>query len=76
MLVRVLPATENMMRIMHHPCGVRFMSMDRPAEWPYDQFTLRRLQEGSIKQVGKPYPGSPPAPAKQNVGLSRRGVKL
>lgn len=50
-MIRVLPSNMDMMKHLKHPSGVKFTSMDIPVSWPADQFTFRRLAEGSIKQV-------------------------
>jgi hypothetical protein len=50
-MIKVLPSNQDMMKHLKHPTGVRFTSMNTPVEWPSDQFTMRRLLEGSIKEA-------------------------
>jgi hypothetical protein len=45
--VRVVPATDDLRRVLKHPRGVKFPSQGS-AEWPNDKFTKRRLAEGVI----------------------------
>ena len=45
--VRVLPANDDLRRVLKHPRGMRFRSTGS-VEWPFDKFTQRRLREGSI----------------------------
>ena len=51
-MIRVLPANETMMKVIKHPGARAFVNMTTPIEWPLDQFTIRRLQEGAIVHVG------------------------
>jgi len=46
--VRVIPANEELRRILKHPNGMPFRS-EGSVEWPLDKFTQRRLREGAIK---------------------------
>jgi hypothetical protein len=46
--VRVLPANDELRRVLRHPRGMRFRSTGS-VEWPHDSFTTRRLADGSIK---------------------------
>ena len=45
--VRVLPANDELRRVLHHPRGMRFRASGS-VEWPNDSFTTRRLADGSI----------------------------
>jgi hypothetical protein len=51
--VRVLPASDDMRRILKHPRGMKFRSTGS-VEWPLDKFTQRRLREGSITIEERP----------------------
>ena len=47
--VRVLPANDEMRRVLKHPRGWRgFPSDGGSVEWPLDRFTQRRLRDGDI----------------------------
>jgi hypothetical protein len=46
--VRVVPANDDLRRLLKHPNGMPFRS-EGSVEWPLDKFTQRRLREGSIK---------------------------
>jgi hypothetical protein len=46
--VRVLPANDELRRVLWHPRAMRFRSSGS-VEWPYDSFTIRRLADGSVK---------------------------
>ena len=46
--MRVIPANEELRRILKHPNGMPFRS-EGSVEWPLDKFTQRRLREGAIK---------------------------
>ena len=46
--VRVTPRDDDMRRVLRHPTGVKFPSGGGSAEWPLDQFTRRRLKDGSV----------------------------
>lgn len=67
--VRVLPRDEDMRRVLKHPNGMAFRS-EGSIEWPLDQFTKRRLKDGSVKldearseQRPATRPQTPPASA-------------
>jgi hypothetical protein len=50
--VRVVPAKEEYRKTLKHlPSGVPFPPAG-PAEWPLDQFTQRRLRDGSVTLEG------------------------
>jgi hypothetical protein len=46
--VRVTPGNDDMRRVLKHPSGVGFAEAGS-TEWPHDQFTRRRIQDGSVK---------------------------
>ncbi len=45
--VRVLPANDDLRRVLKHPNGMAFRSAGS-VEWPLDKFTQRRIADGSI----------------------------
>lgn len=45
--VRVLPANEDVRRVLRHPRGMKFRSVGS-VEWPLDKFTGRMLRDGAI----------------------------
>jgi hypothetical protein len=48
--IMVEPADDDMRRLLKHPRGIKFRS-EGPIEWPDDQFTHRRIADGSVKVV-------------------------
>jgi hypothetical protein len=46
--VRVVPANDDMRRLLKHPKAGNFRS-EGSLEWPNDSFTQRRLRDGSVK---------------------------
>jgi hypothetical protein len=57
--VRVVPRDERMRVAIRHPAGLAFRSTGS-AEWPNDQFTKRRLREGSVTlEAARPAPDAP-----------------
>jgi hypothetical protein len=72
--VRVVPATDELRRVLKHPNGMAFRSSGS-VEWPLDKFTQRRIADGSVKvedkaeankpadkpHGGKPHPAAPAA---------------
>jgi hypothetical protein len=46
--IGVLPRDDNMRKHLKHPIGRRFENYPDPTPWPFDQFTMRRLEEGAI----------------------------
>jgi hypothetical protein len=46
--VRVVPANDDMRRILKHPTAGAFKSSG-VTEWPMDTYTHRRLEDGSVK---------------------------
>jgi hypothetical protein len=48
-LVRILPATDSMRRMLKHPDAATQFGKTGSVEWPMDQFTQRRLREGAIR---------------------------
>jgi hypothetical protein len=65
--VRVVPANDELRRVLKHPRGVKFPSQGS-AEWPNDKFTKRRLAEGAItlEESG----GKKPAPRKHETSAA------
>ena len=57
--IKVLAANEDMRRLLKHPAGkVAFRKLDQAVEWPNDQFTMRRLADGSIYREGETAPAA------------------
>ena len=48
--VRVEPTDEKFRGVLRHPGGMGFRTAGS-VEWPYDSFTVRRINDGSIKIV-------------------------
>lgn len=48
----VEPANDDMRRLLKHPRGIKFRS-EGSIEWPDDQFTRRRIADGSVKVAGR-----------------------
>jgi hypothetical protein len=46
--VRVVPANDDMRRLLRHPKAGRFRS-EGGLEWPNDTFTKKRLRDGDVK---------------------------
>lgn len=48
--IRVWPASENIRRYIKHPLGnIAFRAtMQDSVEWPFDQFTKRRIADGTV----------------------------
>jgi hypothetical protein len=46
--VRVEPTSEELRHVLKHPNGMAFRAQGS-VEWPFDRFTQRRLQDGSIR---------------------------
>jgi hypothetical protein len=51
--VRVVPANEDLRRVLKHPNGMAFLA-EGGAEWPNDRFTKRRLADGGVTLEGGP----------------------
>ncbi|HEY2245778.1 MAG TPA: hypothetical protein VGH47_16435, partial [Xanthobacteraceae bacterium] len=51
--IRVEPRDDDMRRLLKHPNGARFRP-EGSIEWPDDQFTNRRIRDGSVKVVEAP----------------------
>jgi hypothetical protein len=66
--VRVLPATEELRRVLRHPNGMAFRSQGS-VEWPRDKFTERRLADGSIT-IEEPTPEPMPTPEPESAPKS------
>ena len=47
-MIRVLPASQDMLKHLKHPSGVKFTDMKRPVDWPADGFTTRRIRDGDV----------------------------
>ncbi|HEY2678640.1 MAG TPA: hypothetical protein VGI65_16835 [Steroidobacteraceae bacterium] len=66
--VHVLPANEDIRRVLKHPRGMAFRSTG-PVDWPLDKYTQRRIADGSVtvveekKSEPQPQPPKPPAAA-------------
>jgi hypothetical protein len=45
--VRVLPANEDIRRVLKHPRGMAFRSTGS-VDWPLDKYTQRRIADGSV----------------------------
>lgn len=58
--VKVLAANEDIRRLLKHPAGnIAFRNkIDQPVEWPHDQFTMRRLADGSVYREGETAPAA------------------
>ena len=52
--IRVEPRDDDMRRLLKHPSGIRFRP-EGSVEWPDDQFTQRRIRDGSVKVVESPH---------------------
>jgi hypothetical protein len=50
--VRVTPASDELRKALKHPNGVKFPASGS-VEWPLDQFTRRRIKDGSVNREGK-----------------------
>lgn len=47
--MRVWPTSEAIRKILKHPCGIGFGdTMSESADWPEDQWTTRRIQDGDV----------------------------
>ena len=61
--VRVVPANEDVRRVMKHPHSGGFPKTGG-AEWPDDRFTKRRLADGSVTREATSRPSSTDEPDK------------
>jgi hypothetical protein len=51
--VKVWAGSEALRRVLRHPNGTRFRGgLDQPVEWPYDNFTHRRVMAGDVSLSG------------------------
>jgi hypothetical protein len=50
--VRVTPANDDLRRVLKHPKGAKFPASGS-VEWPLDQFTRRRIKDGSVTREEK-----------------------
>ena len=66
--VRVVPANDELRRVLKHPRGMAFRSTGS-VEWPLDKFTERRLREGAITIE------SPPPSVSQKVTARSAPIK-
>jgi hypothetical protein len=48
--VHVLPANEDIRRVLKHPRGMAFRSSGA-VDWPLDKYTQRRIADGSVTVV-------------------------
>ena len=48
--ILVEPRDDDMRRLLKHPNGIKFRA-EGPIEWPDDQFTHRRIADGTVKVV-------------------------
>jgi hypothetical protein len=82
--IQVWARTAELAAIIKHPTGAGFRDIEEPVTWPYDQFTLRRLEDGDVldhpptrkeqRQAPEPAPapGAAPAPTKEVLeGMSK-----
>jgi len=46
--IMVWPRDEKIIKVMRHPTGLSFRSIDHGMAWPNDQFTMRRIRDGDI----------------------------
>lgn len=47
--MKIWPRDDTIRKTLKHPTGGGFREgMSTPAEWPRDQFTTRRIQDGSV----------------------------
>jgi hypothetical protein len=53
--IRVVPSSDEIRRVMRHPAAGGFRS-EGSVEWPLDQFTKRRLSEGSVLREASSLP--------------------
>lgn len=59
--VKVLPANEDMLRLLRHPVKkVGFTNMTSPVTWPDDAFTKRRIRDGDVTVVDTTKKEEPP----------------
>jgi hypothetical protein len=54
MKILVVPKNEDMVRVLRHPdkSVSPFVDVDTPREWPSDQFTTRRIEQGDVIKIG------------------------
>jgi hypothetical protein len=46
--IRVYPSNDEVRKHVIHPTGGGFQEGRQSAEWPRDQFTLRRIRDGDV----------------------------
>lgn len=65
--IRVWPANDKIRKYIRHPLGdIKFRDrIDQSVEWPFDQFTKRRLKRGTVlDHPPPPEPVAEPEPPK------------
>lgn len=61
--IRVYPANGDIEKVLRHPMG--FVLSAQGSKWPADQFTLRRLEDGSVTET-------PPKAKEQTKPVTKR----
>jgi hypothetical protein len=73
--IKVYPATEGMRASLRHASGVRFRdTIGQSVDWPNDNFTTRRIAEGSVllePGSGKGVKADPNKNARQNAAANK-----
>lgn len=57
--MKVIAKNAQLAGILKHPSGVGFLDKDTPSDWPDDQFTTRRIQDGDITVHKEPVKTAP-----------------
>lgn len=47
-MVKVWPKDDVMRKHLRHPADRAGFRAEGPADWPYDQFTTRRIEDGDV----------------------------
>ena len=68
--VRVLPRDDEMRKLLKHPTSGGFLA-EGSVEWPYDQFTKRRVRDGDVTLEEQPA-AEPEAQAAQEQQPARQ----
>ena len=50
-MIKVLPVSQDMLKHLKHPSGIKFTDMKRSVDWPMDGFTTRRIRDGDVVVV-------------------------
>jgi hypothetical protein len=58
--IRVWAADEARRKLLRHPTGAAFANHPAGTEWPEDQFTYRRINDGDIVTTDPAAAASPP----------------